>query len=195
MKITIIMLVEDRLLPIPDEVVSAQDYGWETVRPQAGPLVHGVVHALRGEDTDFVKWLQDKGEVWTCTNPLIGNWSSAAIAPNEQLKGEPIQAEATKATEVPLSKGQQYQAHLNREKAARRQDLLVRLYAVYLADYPQISDIRIRSKHGHIHVFLSDMKAPTLFIKEENLEDFLQQQERRPLTQTKVTYQKVETPL
>lgn len=86
------ILVEPRLLPIPQEIETKQDYGQETVVGENGQiLATGEVTWVKGSLKSFEDWLGDKGIVWVSSVPVIGLWNPSTVKKRTTNENDPGQ--------------------------------------------------------------------------------------------------------
>lgn len=84
----LIMLVERRMLPVPEGIVVIQEFGHESIIPQTDSgndkdetmlqciarSVQGTSMFVEGEPQAFIDWLKDYDGIWSCNNPMMGDW-------------------------------------------------------------------------------------------------------------------------
>lgn len=84
----IIMLVQERMKPIPDGIAVLADWGRETVIVGGGGNEEGIFGApmlLEGSDTAFISWLSPFDAVWTTDSPMMGRWHAVHIKPESVI--------------------------------------------------------------------------------------------------------------
>lgn len=70
----VILLVEGRFGPVPDDITVVQEFGDETVVRDDGAFIDGVAMFLTGAPEAFNRWLRPFDGFWTSNNPLSGAW-------------------------------------------------------------------------------------------------------------------------
>ena len=69
-----VILIEKRLLPIPDRLTVIQDFGYEYVHSEDGSIIDGTVMMLDGATQVFSEWLSPFDGFWVSSNPAGGEW-------------------------------------------------------------------------------------------------------------------------
>ena len=82
----LILLVTKSMLPIPEDIHVIQDYGHESIIHEGAKFPYDTTDGnsmllQSHDDTAFVKWLAPFAGVWSCTNPMVGDWSVRHIKP------------------------------------------------------------------------------------------------------------------
>lgn len=73
------ILLEDRLLPIPNAIETIATYGTEHVRFSDTELVRGTAVVLRGEPEDFKTWLAPYTTAIISDSPATGKWKRLTL--------------------------------------------------------------------------------------------------------------------
>lgn len=81
----LILLVEQKMIPVPQNIEVVQEFGRESIIPHSedenesigdgvNRTIAGTSMYLSGEPEAFIDWLKPFDGVWTCTNPIMGDW-------------------------------------------------------------------------------------------------------------------------
>ncbi len=85
-----VMLIEDRHRPIPDDIKVVQLFGPEQVPLTAGgtitETIHGTSASVYATVAAYRAWLKPHGPVWTSDNPMFGNWSQKDFHSSEVVR-------------------------------------------------------------------------------------------------------------
>lgn len=79
----IAMVVEAKMLPVPDDITVVDNWGFVGVVDDTGsPLAHGEHMYLEGEEHAFCKWLSEYDAVWRTkpgTSPMFQQFEAVHI--------------------------------------------------------------------------------------------------------------------
>jgi N-dimethylarginine dimethylaminohydrolase len=70
----IIMLVEVKMLPIPDNIKVVQEFGGEAIMVGDKLVATGTSMLLSATTEALHEWLRPYEGFWTTQNPMVGKW-------------------------------------------------------------------------------------------------------------------------
>jgi hypothetical protein len=84
----IALVVEAKMLPVPESIMVLDNWGFVgVVDSEGGPLAHGEHMHLLGAPYDFIRWLGEYDAVWRTksgTSPMFQQFEACHV-PNEKV--------------------------------------------------------------------------------------------------------------